>query len=179
MGEGLEGKNNKKMSRGKAMLAAIGMVAAAEAAIPANTAGAQTIEQYSHDERVGQDPRIARLPKETTLFQTAGKGQMNIVDGATLDPKITHIYQTTRGGANIVKNKRLMRPDIVIIQEGGANVVSGEDPNITIDGRGNINVTGRGNAVSGEPVPKVEMPDKWPFTDKDNPFKKPGWPFNK
>jgi|GEM_PF-3617876 hypothetical protein len=181
MKESFDGKD--RLSKAKAILAAVGMVAVAEAAIPPNAAKAETVLQYTHDERLGQDPRIATLPKDTTVFQAVGKGQVNLVDGATLDPKITHIYQTTRGGTNIVKNKNLMRPDIVIIQEGGASVVMGgnDSNNVTVGGHANVIITNNGNVVSGEnpgpPAPEIKMPDQWPFNDKGNPFKDKNWPF--
>mgnify|MGYP001557826939 CR=1 FL=1 len=123
--------------------------AAAADAATSKEAEAQTILQYTHEQ--GQDPRIATLPKDTTMFQAAGRGQVNLIDGATLDPKITHIYQTTRGGTNIIKNKDKIRPDVVIIQEGGSStIINGNDANNVINrGHGNANIIGNGNIING------------------------------
>jgi len=147
MNENLD--RSKKMSRGKAMLAAIGMAAAAESGIPSTVAEAQTIYQYSHDVAGTQDPMINKLPKDTTVFQAAGPGQVNLLDGAKLNPKISHIYQTTRGGTNIIVNKDKIRKDVVIIQEGGgSNVVqSGPRTNSVQQGAGNVNIVGDGNVI--------------------------------
>lgn len=180
MSENLE--RNKKMSKRKAMLAAIGMAVAAEAAIPATNAEAQTIEQYTYDDRLGQDPRIAKLPKETTLFQSAGPGQANVLDGAKLDPKITHICQTSRGdGRNLIVNADKIPKHVVIIQEGPSNSSVFGDGNVTISGHGNVITGKKSNSITlnGKPLGHVDLPDQWPFNkEKGNPFK-PGFPFNK
>lgn len=184
-----ENFERKKMSKGKTMLAALGALAAAEAADLPNPAEAQTIHQYSRQDRAETpDPMIAKLPKETTLFQAAGRGQVNVLDGAKLDPKITHVYLTTRGGTNVIVNKDKIRKDVVIIQEGhGGNVIMGSGAGtVGINGK-QIRQQGDGkvtveDAIPGEHsnqlTPEVKMPDKWPFTDKDSPFKGKGWPFN-
>ncbi|MBI2612470.1 hypothetical protein HYW59_01495 [Candidatus Kaiserbacteria bacterium] len=147
----LEERPKKRSIGEKLRAAALGAAALSGAAatdsVTSKGAEAQTILQYTHEQ--GQDPRIASLPKDTTMFQTAGRGQVNVIDGATLDPKITHIYQTTRGGVNIIKNKNKIRPDVVIIQEGGSNVISDGDANNMITrGRGS-NIIGDGNIING------------------------------
>lgn len=147
-------ESERKRSVGeKLRAAALGAAALSGAAtadaVTSKEAGAQTVRQYTHEQ--GQDPRIASLPKATTMFQAAGRGQVNMIDGATLDPKITHIYQTTRGGMNIIKNKDKIRPDVVIIQEGGSStIINGDGAGSVITKGGGANIVGDGNIVNGQ-----------------------------
>lgn len=133
--------------RAAALGAAVLSGAATADAVTSKEAVAQTILQYTHEQ--GQDPRIASLPKATTMFQAAGRGQVNMIDGATLDRGITHIYQTNRGGMNVIKNKDKIPPHVVIIQEGGSStIINGDGAGSVISNGGGANIIGNGNIIN-------------------------------